>query len=106
VADALFQKQPQWYTEAPNPIKYWDVIAGVLTPAEQKKVQALAKDPSVLAEVQSDVELGNRLRVDSTPSFFLTQGMRRFPLPYQGLTYPLFRSMVDGMTRGGVVPDK
>jgi protein-disulfide isomerase len=97
VADALFQKQPSWYTEAPNPIKFWDVIAGVLTPAEQKKVQALAKDPSVLAEVQSDVDLGNRLRVDSTPSFFLTHGMQRFSLPWQGLSYPLFRSMVDGM---------
>ena len=97
VADALFQKQPSWYTEAQNPIKFSDVIASVLTPAEQKKVQALAKDPSVLAEVQSDVDLGNRLRVDSTPSFFLTHGMQRFPLPWQGLTYPLFRSMVDNM---------
>jgi protein-disulfide isomerase len=97
VADALFQKQPSWYTEATSPIKFWDVIAAVLTPTEQKKVQALAKDPSVLAEVQSDVDLGNRLGVNSTPSFFLSQGMRRFPLPWQGLTYPLFRSMVDGM---------
>jgi protein-disulfide isomerase len=97
VADALFQKQPSWYTEATNPIKFWDVIAAVLTPAEQKRVLALAKDPSVLAEVQNDVDLGTRLRVDSTPSFFLSQGIRRFSLPWQGLTYPLFRSMVDGM---------
>ena len=29
-----------------------------LPPADQKKVQALAKDPSVLAEVQRDVDAG------------------------------------------------
>jgi protein-disulfide isomerase len=97
VADALFQKQPQWYTEAQNPIKFWDVIAAVLTPAEQKKVQAMAKDPSVLAEVQNDLDLGTRLGVNSTPSLFLSNGTKRFSLPWQGLTYPLFRSMVDGM---------
>jgi protein-disulfide isomerase len=105
VADTLFQKQQTWYTEAKSPIPFWDVIAGVLTPGEQKRVQVLAKDPGVLREVQDDVNLGNRLNVNSTPSLFLTHGMQRFALPWP-VGYPLFKSMVDSMTRGGVVPDK
>lgn len=96
VADSLFQNQQTWYTEGTSPGKFWEFIAAVLTPAEQKKVQALAKDPSVLAEVQNDVNLGNRLNVNSTPSLFLTHGAQRFSLPWP-FGYPLFRSMVDGM---------
>jgi protein-disulfide isomerase len=97
VADALFQNQQAWYTESKNPGNFWPVIAAVLTPSDQKRVQALAKDPSVLAEVQSDVDLGNRLGVNSTPSLFLSHGAQRFALPWQGLSLPLFKSMVDNM---------
>jgi protein-disulfide isomerase len=96
VADALFQNQPTWYAEGKSPGSFWNFIAAVLTPAEQKKVQAQAKDPSVLNEVQNDVNLGTRLGVNSTPSLFLTHGMQRFALPWP-VSYPLFRSMVDGM---------
>jgi protein-disulfide isomerase len=96
VADSLFQNQPTWYAEGTSPGKFWDFISAVLTPAEQKKVQMLAKDPSVLAEVQNDVNLGNRLTVNSTPSFFLTHGSQRYPLPYP-LNLTLLKSLVDGM---------
>ncbi len=96
VADALFQNQQAWYTEGKNPGKFWEVIASVLTPAEQKRVQALAKDASVLNEVQNDYNLGTRLGVNSTPSLFLSHGAQRFSLPWP-VSYPLFRSMVDGM---------
>jgi protein-disulfide isomerase len=91
VSDALFQNQGTWSASG----KVWDTVASVLTPAEQKKVQALAKDPSVLSEVQSDVDLGNLLRVNSTPTIFLTRGSQRFALPTP-INYPLFRSLVDG----------
>jgi protein-disulfide isomerase len=92
VADRLFLNQVAWSASG----KVWETVATVLTPAEQKKVLALSKDDSVLAEVQSDVALGNKLAVNSTPSLFLQHGMQRFPLPWP-LTYTLFRSMVDGL---------
>lgn len=92
VADALFQNQAMWSENG----KYWDVIAKVLTPAEQKKVQALAKDPSVINEVNEDVNLGNRLGVNSTPTIFLTHGGQRFSLPYS-TNYQLIRSMIDSL---------
>ncbi len=105
VADALFKNQPIWYAEGKSPGKFWEFIAAVLTPAEQKKVQALAKDPSVLSEVQSDYDLGTRMGVNSTPSLFVTHGAQRFSLPWP-VSYPLFRSMVNNMSAGGVVRDK
>ena len=52
VADVLFDNQQSWATNG----KIWETVATVLTPAEQKKVQALAKDPGVLGEVEGDVQ--------------------------------------------------
>ncbi len=90
VADALFKNQATWSETG----KFWEVIAAVLTPAEQKKVQALAKDVSVLAEVQNDVQLGNQLQVSSTPSIFIAgHAGKRYPLPWP-MTYNLFQSLV------------
>src|SRR5690242_5927823 len=41
VAEALFKNQMAWAQNG----KVWETVATVLTPAEQKKVQTLAKDP-------------------------------------------------------------
>lgn len=90
VADTLFQNQATWSASG----KVWDTVAAVLTPAEQKKVQAMAHDPAVVTEVQNDVSLGNRLGINSTPSLFLTRGSQRFSLPWP-VNYQLFKSMVD-----------
>lgn len=49
VADVLFREQPSWSVTG----KVADAVSSVLTPEEAKKVRALAKDPSVLAEIQS-----------------------------------------------------
>ena len=43
VADALFKTQASWGVSG----KVWEVVATVLSAADQKKVQALAKDPGV-----------------------------------------------------------
>jgi protein-disulfide isomerase len=96
VADKLFLTQAEWSPPTAPAGKVWETVASVLSPAEQKKVQALSKDPSVLAEVESDVALGNKLGVNSTPTVFLTYGMRRFPLP-NVMNYNLLRSLLDGV---------
>jgi len=92
VADRLFLNQGVWTASG----KVWDAVATVLTPAEQKKVQALAKDPSVLSEVESDVSLGSSLQVNSTPTVFLTHGMRRFAVP-NPMNYTFLRSLIDDL---------
>src|ERR1017187_7710936 len=62
VCDTLFQTQTSWAVSG----KVWETVSTVLSPVEQKKVQALFKDPAVAAEVQHDLELGMAAHVDRT----------------------------------------
>jgi protein-disulfide isomerase len=94
VADALFKNQAAVIAGA-NP---WDTVASVLSPDQQKRVQALAKDPAVLAEVQRDVDAGNKERVSSTPTIIVTHGTQHFPLPYP-INYSFLRSLLDGFLK-------
>src|SRR5205807_975341 len=92
VADAIFQTQNSRGMTG----KVWDVVAAVLSPAEQKKVQALAKDPSVLAEVQGDVDAGTAARVNQTPTMIITRGTKQTPWTYW-TDYNLFRGYLNDL---------
>jgi len=94
VADALFKNQLVWEVNG----KVWDTVAGVLTPAEAKKVQLLAKDPSVLSEVQRDVDAGRAAGINQTPTMIVTRGANRFPLA-GAVNYNLLRSLLDGLLK-------
>ena len=90
VCDALFQSQSSWAVSG----NVWETVSLVLTPAEQKKVQALFKDPAIAAEVQHDLELGVAAHVDRTPTLLLTRKGKE--TPWSSWTdYGLFKSMVD-----------
>ncbi len=92
VADALFRTQQEWVTTG----KVWDVVAGVLTPAQQKQVQALARDPSVTAEVQRDLDLGKAAGITNTPTLYVSHGSRKYPIV--GVPeYSILRSFLDGL---------
>jgi protein-disulfide isomerase len=73
VANALFQHQAEWAQNG----KVWDAVAGVLSPAEQKKVQALAKDPSVVAEVKSETDAAST-KITQTPTLIVIHSMRQY----------------------------
>lgn len=96
VADVLFKNQTTWGANG----KVWDTVATVLTPVEQKKVQSLAKDPSVLAQVQQDVDSGQMQKVGQTPTVFVVKGQKRYPFggPDPG-NYPLLRALIDGLLK-------
>ena len=70
----------------------------MLTPEQQKKVQALAKDPTVIAAVQKDVDAGTRERIQSTPTIIVSRGAKKYPVPYP-VNYNFFRSLVDGLAK-------
>ena len=90
VCDALFQTQSSWAVSG----KVWETVSPALTPAEQKKVQALFKDPAIAAEVQHDLELGVAAHVDRTPTLVMTRKGKE--TPWSSWTdYGLFKSMVD-----------
>jgi protein-disulfide isomerase len=95
VSEALFRNQATWATSG----KVWDAVAAVLTPAEQKKVQSLVSDPAVTAEVQREYDEGVALGVNSTPTVFVTQGSKRYPIPGQQLNYGFLKSMLDSMAK-------
>lgn len=91
VADALFRNQAEWSASG----KVWDAVASVLSPEQQKRVQALAKDPSVAAEVQRDVDAGMQEKINSTPTIFITHGSQHFPIAYP-INYAFLRSLLNG----------
>jgi protein-disulfide isomerase len=91
VADALWKNQANWAMNG----QVWETVASVLTAAEQKKVQALAKDPAVEAEVRHDIDDATKDGVDRTPSIFITANGRRFMLPGGVPNYQLLSSVLN-----------
>ena len=91
VADVLFKNQTSWSATG----KVWDTVASILTPEQQKKVQALAKEPAVVAEVQRDVDAGTRERVSSTPTIYVNHGTQHFPIVYP-VNMTFLRSLLNG----------
>ncbi len=94
VSDVLFRNQLAWGTTG----KVWDTVASALTPEEQKKVQALAKDPAVLADVQRDVDRGAKSMLSQTPTLMITYKLKQQPWT-QFADYSLFRGYIDGLLK-------
>jgi protein-disulfide isomerase len=92
VADSLFLNQITWGANG----KVWDTVAGVLSPADAKKVQALAKDPSVMSVIQRDVDDGKAAGINQTPTMIITRNTNRFPIAGT-INYNLLRSLLDGL---------
>ncbi|MBZ5726586.1 MAG: DsbA family protein [Acidobacteriia bacterium] len=94
VADALYANQAAWAING----KVWDTVAAALSPADQKRVQTLAKDPGVAAEIQRELEEGTAAGVNSTPTLIVSAGIRRYPLPAP-ISYTFLRSLLDGLLK-------
>ena len=93
VSDALFRSQQVWTVNG----KVWEAVAPVLSPEEQARVQALARDASVLAEVQSDADRGAGL-IHQTPTLMVTYRLRQQPWTQFG-DLSLFRGYIDGLLK-------
>lgn len=90
VADALFRNQPAWSLNG----KVWETVASVLTPAQQKKVKAAADGPSVLGEIQRDLNAGHAVSVSSTPTLVVSRGTRQYPVSGT-LNYEILKSLIN-----------
>jgi protein-disulfide isomerase len=95
VADALFKTQASWAASG----KVWETVASVLTAAEQKKVQPLAKDPGVMSEVQADVARGQAAGINRTPTAIVKRGSKQYPLSDYGLKYDLLSSLLNDLLK-------
>ncbi|HET6930647.1 MAG TPA: thioredoxin domain-containing protein [Candidatus Acidoferrum sp.] len=90
VEQALFQNQEKWETS--GDVK--GIVAGVLSPAEMKKVQALVDAKTLEPLIEKDKQLGQTLPVTQTPtSVFHSKGQN---YPYAGtLSYDVLKDFLD-----------
>jgi protein-disulfide isomerase len=95
VADALFSGQQSWAASG----KVWEAVAAVLTPAQQKRVQALAKDPGVLAQIQSETAMGHRVPVNETPTIVVIRGSRSIPITGGLIRYEFLKQLLDDLSK-------
>ena len=85
VADALFRQQETWSKDGSVDA----VVDSVLTPEERKKLREIAKDPAILANLERDVQLGQRMKVSQTPTMIVTHDGK--PNPIAGaVSYTVF----------------
>jgi len=89
VADALFRHQESWAASG----KVDETVCSILSPAEAKKVRELARDPSILAEVQQDVHAGQAANIRQTPTMIVTSKGKQYQVP--GGSYNLLRQFLD-----------
>lgn len=92
VADALYAQQAAWALGG----NVWGTVASALpSPEDQKKVQALSKDPGVLAEIEAEYQEAMSAGLNQTPTIILTVGGKHYNLP-PAPDYRLLKSMIDG----------
>ena len=94
VTDILFKTQQQWGMTG----KVWESVAMALSPEEQKKVQALANDPSVQAEVQHELDRAQRAMLNQTPTMVVTYKLKQQPWTMWD-DYSLFKGYLDGLLK-------
>ena len=90
VEQALFQNQEKW--EANGDVK--GIVAGVLTPADIKKVQALVDGKTLEPLIEKDKQLGLMIPVNQTPTtVFHSRGQT---YPYVGvMSYDVLKQFLD-----------
>ena len=90
VAGALFAKQEVWGLNG----KVEEAALSALSAGDAAKVRALAKDSSIVAEVDKDVALGQKIPIRATPTLILTYKLKQYPLT-GSVSYSLLRRFLD-----------
>ena len=90
VAEVLFRQQASW-SKAGN---VDEVVDSVLTPEERKRIDEIAKDPAIAQNIERDIQLGQRMNVNSTPTTIVTHNGK--PNPVVGVvSYQVFSRYLD-----------
>jgi protein-disulfide isomerase len=92
VCDVLFRKQSEWEKDG----KVEETVCSVLSPAEAAKVRALAKDPTIVAQVQKEIDLGTKVPVPGTPTLIVTHNGRHYPVNTLA-DYSYFAKLLDSL---------
>lgn len=90
VTDVLFRQQQTWATTG----KVAETVCSVLSQSEAKQVMTLAQDPSVVAEVQADIQAGHAAHIDGTPTVFIIRSGKQYRVP-TGTGYQVLSRFID-----------
>ena len=90
VADALFANQPSWSKDG----KVQETVTRLLTPADAKKVLALAKSPEIAAEVERDAQKGRDAKLRQTPTLIVMHKSKSYPVSGV-VSFPILRRFID-----------
>ena len=92
VSDALFRQQETWSKGGGVD----EIVDSVLTPEERKKIDEIANDPAIAASIERDIQLGQRMKVSSTPTMVVTHNGK--PNPVVGVvSYPVFSKYLNSL---------
>lgn len=94
VEQALFAHQPKWASNG----KIRPFLAAVLSPPQLKRVVELARTKVIHEAVQRDFDLGVRLRVERTPTMYVTYKGKRRPL-VGVISYPILKRYLDALLK-------
>ena len=95
VADALFASQDSWSLTG-------DVDKAVTTlfsPADARRVRALARSPEVMAEVQKNEQLARSIPISQTPTMVVTCKGKSYSLPGAQKNYAMLRMFLDSLLK-------
>ena len=92
VETSLFQHQDQWASTG----NVFPFVAAVLSPTQAREVQELAQTSLVHQAVQADINQGNALGIDETPTMFITYKGKRTPV-IGDISYSILRGYLNAM---------
>ena len=90
VSDALFRTQQIWGQSG----KVDEAVSNVLSPADAQKVRTLAKDPSIIMDVEKDTATGMAQSVTETPTMIIVHNGKRTPISGV-ISYSLLKMYLD-----------
>jgi protein-disulfide isomerase len=94
VGNALFAHQAAWSVTG----KVDEVVAGVLSAADMKKVRELAKQPAIEEEINYEIGLGRNANVDQTPTMIISHKGKKYPIKGT-VTYSILRKFIDDLLK-------
>jgi len=92
--DALYENQEKWYQDGAVD----DTVFKALGAEEYPRLKKLLLDPSIDAAIDSEIALGEKREVNSTPIFFVN-AIGRGPKVVCGLPYPVLKDYFDRIVK-------
>ncbi len=92
VTDALYQNQDKWVQDG----KIEPVVAAALNKQDMTRLQKEMNNPVIETTINGDIELGKKLEVNQTPTFFISAKGKTEKIAGV-VQYPILRRYLDNL---------